>query len=246
MFCSNCGKEIRDNSNFCPYCGVVKRAIPSETVKQTLVQDTSVSVKKNGFKAFKFCPNCGKAIGENSDFCSYCGSVKRAIPSKTVEQTPVQNTSVTAWQSRFKDFWRRKWSEDKQVVVVGALLVLSIVCIVAYNVIKHRHDVYIDALADAPEKFVGRDICTEGWVTRRSEEDWIFTVSELPPDKPARRIVVAGWTLEKLPEVGDAVSVRGEWEVTEEDVFYLEADEVDYLDTSDELALLRRLAGLPQ
>ena len=57
---------------------------------------------------------------------------------------------------------------------------------------------------------------------------------------------MAGWALEKLPEVGDAVSVRGEWEVTEEDVFYLEADEVDYLDILDELALERRLAGLPE
>ena len=250
MFCSNCGKEIRDNSNFCPYCGVVKRAIPSETIKQTPVQDTFVSTKKNGSKAFKFCPNCGKAIGENSDFCPYCGSAERAIPSKTVEQTPVQNTSVTAWQSRFKDFWRRKWSEDKGHVVGATLLILSIVCIMVYSAIKHRQEVYIETLADAPEKFVGRDICTEGWVTGRSEEDWIFAVSELPPDTPAREIVVAGWALEKLPEVGDAVSVRGEWEVTEEDVFYLEADEVDYLDLLDELALERalerRLAGLPE
>ncbi len=79
MFCSNCGKEIRENSNFCPYCGIVKRAIPSETVRQTLVQDTSAAAKKNGFKAFIFCSNCGKAIGKNSDFCPYCGTVEREI-----------------------------------------------------------------------------------------------------------------------------------------------------------------------
>lgn len=189
MFCSNCGKEIRDNSNFCPYCGVVKRAIPSETIKQTPVQDTFVSTKKNGSKAFKFCPNCGKAIGENSDFCPYCGSAERAIPSKTAEQTSVQNTSVTAWQNRFKDFLRRKWSEDKGHVVGATLLILSIVCIMVYSAIKHRQEVYIETLADAPEKFVGRDICTEGWVTGRSEEDWIFAVSELPPDTPAPDVI---------------------------------------------------------
>ena len=222
MFCSNCGKEIRDNSNFCPYCGSVKRVNPSEAVKQTPVQDTSVSVKKNGSKAFKFCPNCGKAIGENSDFCPYCGSVKRTIPSKTVEQTSAQNTSAATWQNRFKNFLRRKWSEDKNAMVVIPLLVLSIVCIVVYCA---KTNVYIGTLANDCEKFVGRDIRIDGWVEGRSEENPFFVVCEMPSGNLAK-VLVYGGALENLPEDGDAVALRGEW-VTDGEFCWLEADKAE-------------------
>lgn len=238
MFCSNCGKEIRDNSNFCPYCGVVKRAIPSETVKQTPVQDTSASTKKNGSKAFKFCPNCGKAIGGNSDFCPYCGSAERAILSKTVEQTSVQDTSVAAWQNRFKDFWKRRSLQEKQAMVIIPLIVLSILGIMVYHAIKNRYtytQIDIDSLVESPEKFVGRDICVKGWQISRLDENRTFGITDRPnrpheQDVLDRWILVRGWKLEKLPEYNDAVSVRGEWRRTKKGNYYPEADKVDYLD----------------
>ncbi len=242
MFCSNCGKEIRDNSNFCPYCGIVKRAIPSETVKQTPVQDTSVSVKKNGSKVFKSCPNCGKAIGENSAFCPYCGSAERAIPSKTVEQTPVQNTSVAAWQSRFKDFWKRKWSEDKQAVVVSALLVLSIVCIMVCGMIKRHTSEYInegiEIVNNDFRKFTGKNICVKGWVGRL-EEDWMFTISE-NPSSDSDWVIVDGRELEKIPERGTAVAVYGEWVLDRQfggELYCLRAYKMDFLDEESSFLL---------
>ncbi|MCI9486456.1 MAG: zinc ribbon domain-containing protein [Lachnospiraceae bacterium] len=239
MFCSNCGKEIRDNSNFCPYCGVVKRAIPSETVKQTPVQDTSVSVKKNGSKVFKFCPNCGKAIGENSAFCPYCGSAERAIPSKTVEQTPVQNTSVAAWQSRFKDFWKRKWSEDKQAVVVSSLLVLSIVCIVVYGYLKNRYqEAIIGNLVNFSGAYVGDEIYVEGWVVR-SKEDGFFLVYDTP-SHDSDWVIVDGRALEKIPERGTTVTVRGEWVQSGGD-YWLEADKIGFVDYEDLLYRYERV-----
>lgn len=239
MFCSNCGKEIRENSNFCPYCGIAKKTIPSEAAKQIPVQDTSVSAKKNGFKAFKLCSNCGKAIGENSDFCPYCGTVERAIPSKTVEQTPVQNTSVTAWQSRFKDFWMRKWSEDKNAMVVIPLLVLSIVCIVVYGMIKNRYkEAFIGNLVNSHGGYVGEEIYVEGWAVR-SKEDGIFFVYDTP-SSASDWVIVDGGALEEIPESAAIVVVRGEW-VQGEGSYWLEADKVGFVDYKDLLYRYERV-----
>ena len=231
MFCSNCGKEIRDNSNFCPYCGSVKRVNPSEAVKQTPVQDTSVSVKKNGSKAFKFCPNCGKAIGEGSEVCPYCGSTERAIPSKTVEQTSVQNTSAAARQNRFKDFWKRRSSEEKYAMVIESLFVLLFVCLMVYFGTQKRYArMSIENLVESPEGRVGAEFCVEGWVAR-SKEDGIFYVYNTP-SSASDWVIVDGRALEKIPESADVVVVGGEW-VQGGDVYWLEADKVGLVDYKD-------------
>lgn len=51
MFCTNCGRQIADDSSFCPYCG-----------KTTL------------FKETMYCPRCGKTLKDDSLFCSFCGT----------------------------------------------------------------------------------------------------------------------------------------------------------------------------
>ena len=48
MKCSNCGKEIDDNSKFCEYCG-------------------------NRIKLERRCPKCGKILKEDTLFCNECG-----------------------------------------------------------------------------------------------------------------------------------------------------------------------------
>lgn len=51
MYCTFCGKQIVNDSAFCPYCGK-----PTKSTKQVI------------------CPECGKTLKEDSLFCCYCGS----------------------------------------------------------------------------------------------------------------------------------------------------------------------------
>jgi uncharacterized membrane protein YvbJ len=39
-----------------------------------------------------FCPNCGKAVGENDKFCPYCATPLQAS-NQPVQQSPVQQAS---------------------------------------------------------------------------------------------------------------------------------------------------------
>ena len=190
MFCSNCGKEIRDNSNFCPYCGVVKRAIPSETARQTLIQDASVATKQN----------------------------------------------------RVKGFWRRKSSEEKHDMVRLLLFLLLIVCLVAYDMIKHRYlNEYINVgietdLKNDSSRFAGESICVEGWV-KWSTDDWIFCISERPSSDSDWVIVDGSGVSGKIPKDGTAVAVCGDWGFNERFGHCLKAYKMDFLDEESSILL---------
>lgn len=56
MRCSKCGREMPDDSLFCPECGV-------EQIVEKKVEE----------KEEKYCANCGCRIPEGSSFCPECG-----------------------------------------------------------------------------------------------------------------------------------------------------------------------------
>lgn len=68
MFCKNCGKEIRDDSQFCWDCGT-----KIEIKKDEPIID---SVKKPQ------CKNCGNDIYERADVCPHCGMRLRIVITK--------------------------------------------------------------------------------------------------------------------------------------------------------------------
>lgn len=51
MYCTYCGKQIADDSRFCPYCG-----------------------KSTKYEKQIVCPICGNILNQDSRFCCYCGS----------------------------------------------------------------------------------------------------------------------------------------------------------------------------
>jgi len=57
MYCSHCGKELPENSKFCPNCGA-----PAET------------------EAPKVCPECGEETIEGAAFCAKCGRRLSELP----------------------------------------------------------------------------------------------------------------------------------------------------------------------
>ncbi|MFX1393291.1 MAG: zinc-ribbon domain-containing protein [Promethearchaeota archaeon] len=88
MYCSNCGQELPENANVCPYCGeLVKYMQPPQLVSQpqiidatTGLQPTSLQPITTGFP----CPNCGftgdkKKVFRTSTFlllfCCLCGLI---------------------------------------------------------------------------------------------------------------------------------------------------------------------------
>lgn len=68
MFCKNCGKEIRDDSQFCWDCGA-KIEIKKD-------EQTITSIKKPQ------CKNCGNDIYEKADVCPHCGMRLRIVITK--------------------------------------------------------------------------------------------------------------------------------------------------------------------
>lgn len=64
--CDNCGKNLPENAEFCPYCG-------SQAHKKS---DTNVPTSGIGLSKpqIQQCNNCGKNLPENAGFCPYCGS----------------------------------------------------------------------------------------------------------------------------------------------------------------------------
>lgn len=67
MFCKNCGKEIKDESQFCWNCGTKVEIKKEEPV---LLEETPKKIE---------CKNCGKEIYENADVCPQCGIRLRIV-----------------------------------------------------------------------------------------------------------------------------------------------------------------------
>lgn len=117
MFCSNCGKEIPDGSEFCPYCGTnLNEEIKKE--KTEVVEE----VKEN------ICNNCNKEIPEESEFCPYCGyNLKDNIPS-----TDIENDSI-AYENEIETTTK---TPMKSKVVIIIIVIVGIVTIASYNAWK--------------------------------------------------------------------------------------------------------------
>ena len=69
MYCSNCGKEIQDGSQFCSSCGS-KIVLPRS-----------------------HCPNCGADIHENTEICLSCGY---HIPAEKVQPIVYKSKMIAA------------------------------------------------------------------------------------------------------------------------------------------------------
>lgn len=73
-FCSKCGKELSDDTSFCPECGCPANGAPS--------QNTSC---ENYYTRYKFCSKCGNKMLEEAVICPSCGCA--ATDANTQEQS---------------------------------------------------------------------------------------------------------------------------------------------------------------
>jgi RNA polymerase subunit RPABC4/transcription elongation factor Spt4/TM2 domain-containing membrane protein YozV len=70
LFCKNCGRDIRDDSQFCWNCGT-KMEIKKE--EPDVVEEIPKKIK---------CKNCDNEIYKNADICPHCGIRLRIIAIK--------------------------------------------------------------------------------------------------------------------------------------------------------------------
>lgn len=63
-YCSYCGAQLNENSNFCHICG--------KPVSGTTNESKSARIEEYVGKVFK-CPNCGAVITESTIICPECG-----------------------------------------------------------------------------------------------------------------------------------------------------------------------------
>ena len=103
MFCQNCGKELPDDSAFCPECGAKLEA--QESQPKVVSQEND-----SGTKA---CINCGARIPIDSRFCPECRTKQNdsAIPQmqpkvqanrNNQQQLPVQKPLTPEEQEKLK------------------------------------------------------------------------------------------------------------------------------------------------
>ena len=85
-FCTQCGKEIKDGSAFCPYCGsTVVSPVKTEPVSSEQPADhaegarTGQKPAASSGPAKAFCTQCGRELKAGSPYCPYCGA-KLAAP----------------------------------------------------------------------------------------------------------------------------------------------------------------------
>jgi predicted amidophosphoribosyltransferase len=102
VYCSNCGKELPENTNFCPKCGIATRkggtvgvAGPWEDLREAIaeigeeMEKTFSIAKKEMETAFQkarneiskatnqkpvVCSQCGETNRTNANFCYTCGT----------------------------------------------------------------------------------------------------------------------------------------------------------------------------
>ena len=89
MFCKSCGKEFRDDSQFCWNCGVtIEKDEPKDEPKDGLKDETKDGLKdepKDDMidipKKIK-CKNCDIEVYEKADSCPHCGIRLRIVMAK--------------------------------------------------------------------------------------------------------------------------------------------------------------------
>lgn len=102
VYCSNCGKELTENTNFCPKCGITTRkggtvevAGPWKDLREAVAEigeemEKAFSIAKKEMEtAFKkardgireatsqktvVCSQCGETNRTNANFCYTCGN----------------------------------------------------------------------------------------------------------------------------------------------------------------------------
>lgn len=147
MFCQNCGKEMPDDSMFCPECGT---KVEQQPVAQPVSQPQSI---EEG--ATKSCENCGCQIPVDSRFCPECRT-KQSGTNDAPQMQPQsrENTQQQNYYQQQNYGYQQNYNAQQNVQLspeemekvkkrnkilglsVAALIAICVVIVVLSSVIK--------------------------------------------------------------------------------------------------------------
>ena len=133
--CQRCGKEIREDDRFCPYCGTLQ-----ENVRN--------------------CPVCGHQLRDDENYCAYCGtkvtSSQQQMSTNTFYSTYSTFHSMNSSRDDMSMYEKREEpKEDGQKVWLNWKLWIALVLILAVGFVA---DVYSSSGSGIP---VSQDICRQ-------------------------------------------------------------------------------------
>ena len=75
--CNNCGREILESFDVCPFCDsndILRKSDFKNQDQGQNVRDNVINTKNHHNPLYKTCPKCGKSIGTVTPTCPYCGN----------------------------------------------------------------------------------------------------------------------------------------------------------------------------
>lgn len=139
MYCSNCGKEISEGSNFCSNCG-----FPINESKEVITKVMT-------------CKACGGQLKLDGNepvlSCPYCGSKELIIEDKDVSIARIQSASeLKKEQIRYQYIQERYQADDKKkrreeyskggnfgsVLIIANLLIVTLLVINISGLLMHE------------------------------------------------------------------------------------------------------------
>lgn len=128
MYCSECGKQIPDDSMFCPECGIKQENVSTPNVAQEepIMQNNKM----------KFCVNCGCQMSVDSRFCPNCRTRQEdVLPMQNPQPKMDRQPTIKALLSPEEEMKLKK--RNKIIgITVGIALALCLVIGVLSSIIK--------------------------------------------------------------------------------------------------------------
>lgn len=132
--CSNCGKQIDGNFEFCPYCGAKVENQKKCAVCGTVLNDDYLfcPVCGSSVSGEKICPSCGKKAEGEFGFCPHCGTAYannftagvKAETTKERQVKRVRKSDKTSLLTKFKA-QRKNIEKIAFTVIMAVILVCS-------------------------------------------------------------------------------------------------------------------------
>lgn len=114
MYCSECGKEIPEESEFCPYCG-------------TNLKNETEQVIEEKEKKGNICSSCKKKIPDGSEFCPYCGA--------DLKEIPVSSNMIDGKNNNYiQDSKTVKQPTSKKTIIIIIVIIGIGIAVASYNV----------------------------------------------------------------------------------------------------------------
>lgn len=112
MYCFKCGKEIRTDATFCPFCGEKVESLELSSQDYDKGNGSATIIEQLDIIT---CPICGEKVKEDAFVCPNCGTV---LKQSTSYNTPAPSNDTNGYK-----FWNGRL-DRKRYFAISILLFL--------------------------------------------------------------------------------------------------------------------------